>query len=128
MTGVWLFLAVCAAGAVGAVARVVLESAVGSRWYDVPIAIPLANIAGSALIGLLAGAALFHGSPGTVTSVAATGFCGGFTTFSTAMVHAVRLIEDGRTRAAAVSVAGTATLSVGACALGLAVMSSVFLS
>ncbi|HEY0119108.1 MAG TPA: CrcB family protein, partial [Cellulomonas sp.] len=53
---------------------------------------------------------------------AASGFCGGYTTFSTAMVETVRLIQAGEHGRAVVNVAGTLVLAVGAAALGMAVM------
>lgn len=121
MTSLALLLTVTAAGAAGAVTRVVVESMVGTRWQGVPLAVPLINVSGSAALGVLAGLVMFRGAPDTLTTIVGTGFCGGFTTFSTAMVNAVRLVQDGRTRAALVSVSATAGLSVGACALGMAV-------
>jgi CrcB protein len=50
--------------------------------------------------------------------VLATGFCGGYTTFSTAMVDTVRLARAGRYVAAVSHAVGTLTVSVAAVALG----------
>jgi len=48
-----------------------------------------------------------------------TGFCGGFTTFSTAIFEAVRLIEERRYGAVMAQVFGNAILSLSAAAVGL---------
>jgi fluoride ion exporter CrcB/FEX len=42
------------------------------------------NVTGSFVLGVLAGAVLFHGQPSAWQTVLGTGFCGGYTTFSTA--------------------------------------------
>lgn len=110
------------AGAVGAVARFGVDSAVGRRWSTtVPWATVGINVSGSFLLGVLAGAVAQHSAPDAWRTVVGTGFCGGYTTFGTAMVQAVRLGHSGRSGAAAVSVLGTLVASVLACAGGVAV-------
>lgn len=53
-----------------------------------------------------------------------TGFCGGYTTFSTTSVQTVRLLQQRRYAAAAANAVGTLGLSTGAAAIGLWVSSS----
>ncbi|WP_370618790.1 fluoride efflux transporter FluC [Mumia sp. Pv 4-285] len=99
-------------GGTGAGCRFLVDSAVRSRW---PTAMPwgtiVVNLSGSLLIGVLAGAHL-AGVVGTDTyTVAAVGFCGGYTTFSTAMLETVRLTQAGDVRRAALNVTGTLVLT-----------------
>jgi len=86
----WVGIAVF--GALGAVARYRLDSAVSAR---VPSTFPLGtltvNLTGSFALGVIVGAALTH----RLALVFGTGFMGGYTTFSTWMVESVRLGEGG---------------------------------
>jgi fluoride exporter len=72
----------------------------------------LVNVAGSFLLGLLAGAAV----DGDALAVLGTGFCGGFTTYSAFAVQSHRL---GPARGAAYAGA-TVALALAGCALGFA--------
>ena len=117
---VWVGLA----GSVGAAARFVLDGTVRSRtttrW---PAGTLLINVSGSLLLGLLTGLVIFdHASP-TLTLVAGTGFCGGFTTFSTASFETVRLMQQGELAAARANLALTVGGTLLAAAAGLALAS-----
>ena len=83
------------------------------------------NVTGSLVVGLLTGAALFGGLSHTALLAATTGFCGGYTTFSTAMVETVRLAQAGDYRRAVLNAVGTALLAVLAAAIGVAAAASV---
>lgn len=116
-------LLIAVLGGVGAGTRFVVDGSVRSRWTRVfPLATLLINVSGSFLIGLLNGAHLYRGLGPTWLAVAATGFCGGYTTFSTAMVETVRLIQAGELRRATVNAVGSLVLCLGAAALGVAIM------
>ncbi|KQY22057.1 chromosome condensation protein CrcB [Cellulomonas sp. Root485] len=116
-------LLIAVLGGVGAAARFVVDGSVRARWTRVfPLATFVVNVTGSFLIGLLAGAHLYRGLGPTWLAVAATGFCGGYTTFSTAMVETVRLIQAGEVRRATANAVGSVLLCLGAAALGVAVM------
>lgn len=118
-----ILLLVAVLGGVGAAARFVVDGAVRSRWTRTfPLATLVVNVSGSFLIGLLTGAHLFHGLGPTWLAVAATGFCGGYTTFSTAMVETVRLVEAGEVRRATANVLGSLLLCVAAASLGVGAM------
>jgi CrcB protein len=104
-------------GAVGAPLRYVTDLAV-QRWHGgrFPWGTLVVNVCGSLLLGALLGAAA--SGPSDVASIellalAATGFCGALTTYSTFSFETVRLIEDGAIAAAV----GNVLLSLG-CGLG----------
>jgi CrcB protein len=109
------------AGASGAVARFLLDSAIKRRWTSpFPWATVTVNVTGSSLLGVLAGLVLFAGEPAAWQTVIGTGFCGGYTTFSTASFETVRLVQQKRPGLALVNALGSLVLSVAACAAGLA--------
>lgn len=117
-----LVLLVGVLGGLGAATRFVVDGALRSRWTgSLPLATFVVNVSGSALLGLLTGASLFHGLGTTPFTAAATGFCGGYTTFSTAMVETVRLVQAEDYRRAAVYALGSLLVSTAAAGLGVAI-------
>lgn len=115
-----LFLAVAAAGGVGAAARLVIDGLVRSRIRSAfPAGTALINVTGSLLLGLITGLALAQAIPVEWHAVLGSGFLGGYTTFSTASYETVRLIQNRRPGAA---LAGSLGMLVGcsaAAAIGL---------
>jgi CrcB protein len=65
---------------------------------------------------------MFAGASHDWLMVVGTGFCGGYTTFSTAMVETVRLIQAGDLRRATANAVGSVLLCLAAAALGVALM------
>jgi CrcB protein len=119
MIGLWVSLA----GAVGAVSRVALDGAIRGRTdTEFPWSTMVVNLSGSFVLGLVTGLLLFRHDPTNLKLVIGTGFCGGYTTFSTTSFEAVRLIERGLYRAAIGNAAGTLAACMGAAAIGLAVV------
>jgi CrcB protein len=118
----WLFLAICVAGGVGAALRFVLDGLIRAR---VRLAFPLAtvviNVSGSFGLGLLTGLGANAGLAHAWVLVLGGGVMGGYTTFSTASVETVRLVEQRRWGLALLNGVGMLVLSVAAAALGLAV-------
>lgn len=107
-------------GGLGAATRFVVDGMIRRRWVSTfPVATVAINVSGSLLIGLLTGLALFGDLAHGTLLVGATGFCGGYTTFSTAMVDTVRLAQAGEHRRAVLNAVGTAVLAVAAAALGV---------
>ena len=110
-------------GGLGAATRFVVDGAVRSRWpRTFPVATLVVNVSGSLLIGLLVGAQLHHGFEPWWFVAATVGFCGGYTTFSTAMAETVRLMQDGELWRATLNAVGSLLLCLAAVALGIAVM------
>lgn len=113
---------VALAGAGGALTRFGLDGAIKLRWPTTfPWATFVINVTGSLLLGFLTGLVLFHDAPSDLKVIAGTGFCGGYTTFSTASFEVVRLIQQRRVGLAALAGAGTVLLTMAAAAVGLAV-------
>jgi len=115
-------LLIALAGGLGAAARFVVDGAVAHRnHFRFPLGTVVINVTGSLLLGLLTGTVIAHGGgPNELQLVLGTGFLGGYTTFSTASVEAVRLAAG--TRALALSfahAAGMLVLSLAAAGLGL---------
>lgn len=120
-----LALLVALGGGAGAVTRFVTDSVVARRSrLRIPLGTLVINVSGSLLLGLLAGAlgAAAADSPGGhLLAVAGTGFCGGYTTFSTASLEVVRLwLGEGRATGWAYALA-TLAGSLLAAGVGLAI-------
>lgn len=114
------YFLICVFGGLGAATRFMLDGAIRARWaHKLPVATIVINLSGALLIGFLAGAHISGPLSGSVDLIAAVGFCGGYTTFSTAMVETVRLIQTGNPVRAAVNLFGTLVLAVAAAGLGI---------
>ncbi len=85
-----------------------------------PWAVLIVNVVGSAVGGAIAAAA----SP-DVRLIVLGGFCGGPTTFSTFSVETIQLIQDRRTRTAALSVGANPVAGIGAAALAYLLVTSI---
>jgi CrcB protein len=82
--------------AVGAPCRWLLDQAVQARRERVfPLGTWIINVSGSLLLGAILGAAAFGPGSRELVALVGTGFCGGFTTYSTFGYETVRLAEDG---------------------------------
>ncbi|MGW5241741.1 fluoride efflux transporter FluC [Monashia sp. NPDC004114] len=113
------------AGGLGAVARFLADALIARHNpFRVPSGTMLINVTGSLLLGLLTGMLTLRApesTEATVLAVLGTGFCGGYTTFSTASVETVRLwIAEGRNTGLGYA-AATLVGSVAAAGAGLAI-------
>jgi fluoride exporter len=95
-TGVVVWTAVAVAGGLGAGARFLVDREVTRRTFRgrVPWGTWTVNVSGSFAAGIVGGLAT-GGLPDEVAVVVAGGFLGAYTTFSTAMLEAVRRVEAG---------------------------------
>ncbi len=113
----WVWAAVALLGGAGAIARFVLDGAVGSRARragDFPLGTLAVNVSGALLLGLLSGAAL----TGAALVLAGTATLGSYTTFSTWMFESQRLAEDADPRGAVLNVLLSLAVGLAAAALG----------
>jgi fluoride exporter len=109
----FVWLGVPLLGGAGAVARVVLAAAVDARRPHA-LRLPLVNLSGSLLLGLLAGLT----PSADLRLLVGTALLGGYTTFSTWMADSVRLGDSGHARTAALNVVGSLVLGFAGVALG----------
>ena len=107
-----LFVYVAIGAAVGGVARLALSGFVQQRsGADFPAGTLVINLTGSFLLGVLIRYALQSASVSPeMRAMLTTGFCGGYTTFSTFSYETAVLLEDGEY--------GRAGLYVGASVIG----------
>jgi fluoride exporter len=117
---VTLALAVLVAGAVGAVARQLMNDAIAHRVRaDFPFGILIVNLLGSFALGLLTGLATYHGLSADALLVLGAGICGGFTTWSTSIWETLHLLRLRLYTQAALHSVGGLALGVGMAAAGL---------
>lgn len=131
MTSV-LVLGISLAGGAGAATRYAADQAL-TKWLQSPRfarrlgsaqgwGIAVVNITGSFVLGVLAG-------PLGLTAwgpVVTMGFLGGYTTFSTASLNALRIALDGGARRGIAHALATYVLSIVAAGTGLALSAALF--
>jgi fluoride exporter len=114
-------LAVFLGSALGASARRIVDHSVtrlaGGRF---PWGTLVINVSGSLILGVVLGLSARTTSATALwwTVLLGTGFCGGFTTFSTFAFETVRLSEENRSRGAVTNVAMSVVFGLAAVAAG----------
>lgn len=114
------WVAFVAAAAIGAVARAVVDGRLAGRS---PLGTFAVNVTGSFALGAVVGLAIWHGLGDGPRLVLGTGFCGAYTTFSTAAVDSVRLAGERGGGPAVAYAAGSLVATTAAAAAGLALAS-----
>lgn len=115
-----VFVLLCLAGGVGAVARFVADGLVRSRVSGaLPWGTVLINVTGSLLLGLVTGMLGAQLLSPELQLVLGAGFLGGYTTFSTASVETARLLQERRVLYALGNLLGTLVVGAAAAAVGL---------
>jgi fluoride exporter len=115
MTGelVLLWAAVAVAGGLGAASRFLLDRLISSRIAArLPLGTLVINVSGSFAAGVVVGLAVGGTIGDELRTVAAGGYLGAYTTFSTAMYETARLLEQGDRRVAAVNLLAPLVLSL----------------
>lgn len=113
-------LAIFVGGGAGATCRYGVGHFVGARYDgDFPLGTFLINVTGCFALGLLATVlGTLHRDVALPTALLATGFLGGYTTFSTYALEGVLLFDDGDRRMAVRSLLGSVVAGLLAAALG----------
>ena len=121
-----MLLAVAAGGALGAVGRYLVISAVGQVFgTGFPLGTIVVNVVGSFLLGALTEAMALAWSPSPeLRAMIVIGVLGAFTTFSTFSLDVALLYERGALGQAALYAGASVVLSIGAFFLGLALLRS----
>ena len=109
-----VYLSIAVGGAIGCVSRYFVAQLVQQRaGPDFPFGTLLINITGSFLLGFLMRYALQSGAISAETrALLTTGFCGGYTTFSTFSYETAMLIDDGEYARAALYVGASVLVSL----------------
>ncbi len=116
-----IWVAVAAAGALGAAARYLVDHLVSARVSGLfPWGTLVVNVTGSLAAGIALGLAAAHALPDGLDTVVAGGFLGAYTTFSTAMYQTAQLLDEDATATAASNLLITLAASVVAAILGWA--------
>lgn len=81
----------------------------------------LINVTGSFALGFLAGLVMRGQAPESLLLILGTGFLGGYTTFSTASLETIRLVQSGRVGLALINGLGSMAASVVSAAAGVGI-------
>lgn len=108
------------AGGLGAVARLVVDGLIQRRHsLRFPIETMIINVSGSLVLGFVTGLAIRELLPEAWYMIIGAGFLGGYTTFSTASVETVRLLQERRWVSGVINGFGMLVVGVAAAAAGL---------
>jgi fluoride exporter len=110
-------LLVAVGGAAGSVARYLTVLGAARLVPGFPAGVMVANVLGSVLVGVLF--VVLTGPRASLSPLLVVGFLGGFTTFSTFSLDALRLWEGGAPGLAALYVLGSVGLSLAGVAAGV---------
>jgi CrcB protein len=113
-------ISIALAGGFGATSRFIADGLIRTLLRrKFPWGTLVINIVGSFILGLVVGLTLYRQVSPDLKLIVGTGFCGGFTTFSTASFETVRLIEERRYAATLFLAIGNLGFSFLAAACGL---------
>jgi CrcB protein len=118
-----LFGYVFVGAGIGGVARYAMATFVDARLEPAfPLATFLINVTGSFVLGVIMRLALHSDAVNVeMRALLATGFCGGYTTFSTFSYESARLIEAGDYRRAASYAGASVVVAIAATFVGFVV-------
>lgn len=113
------FILVFIGGGLGAVARFIISECIGKNNQGFPLATLMANLLSCVVLGYLIGMTMEKSLEPKYSLLLMTGFCGGFSTFSTFSAENYKLLENGNYGLAFVYTALSIILCLGAVFLGL---------
>lgn len=118
-SGIPVLLAIAGGGALGSVARYLAGIWMLPVSDGFPFGTLFVNVLGAFLIGIFARIAINTEASLLLRLALTTGFCGGFTTFSTLSAETITMIQEGRIGRAGLYVALSIILGLTATFLGL---------
>ena len=90
-----VFVGVCLAGGVGAALRFTVDDLIRRRLRaSFPFGTSIINVTGSLILGFITGLTVDAASAPAWALILGTGMMGGYTTFSTASVETMRLVQE----------------------------------
>lgn len=113
MNYVWIFIG----GGLGSIARFFISDILSKYNYNFPVATLIANFLASLILGFFLAQAIAGNGSDIKKALVMTGFCGGFSTFSTFSVESFQLLQEGNYVYAIINILG----SVAVCLFGVLV-------
>jgi len=111
MSLVWVFVG----GGLGSLCRYGISRIMVNYNLDFPLATFIANVVSCIILGYLIGLTLKDGLSENAKLLLMTGFCGGFSTFSTFSVESFQLLQNGNTNTALLYI----VVSIVVCVIGI---------
>ena len=115
MAALYVFLG----GGLGSLCRYGINLWISSHNYRLPVATITANVLAGLILGFIAAWAMKNDQYGHIWMLAAVGFCGGFSTFSTFSLENVYLWQNGHYGAMLLNVGLSVVLCFGSVLLGM---------
>jgi len=111
MNYLWIFIG----GGLGSMARFLISNLLSKYNYNFPLATLIANFLASVILGFFLAQALAGNGSDFKKALIMTGFCGGFSTFSTFSAESFQLLQQGQFGYAALNIGG----SILVCLIGI---------
>lgn len=113
-------------GFTGSVLRYLISEFTALKWGTTfPYGTFIVNIAGCLIIGIIYGLGVKQLAPTEMRLLLATGFCGGFTTFSSFSFEFLILLREGQTSLAFLYAAGSMIAGLAAVWVGLLIAKNI---
>ena len=114
-----LAIVVAVAAAFGAVCRYLVDQVIQHQHDGIfPWGTFTINVSGALMLGLVTGLAAHHGMSSSSLAILGSGFCAGFTTFSTWMWETIALAETGALSKASLNLFGGMAAGLAAAGVG----------
>ena len=121
-TFIWVFIG----GGLGSICRYGIAEGLKSYQFTFPYATLLANVLACFILGTMVGGALKTDIDLSYRLLIMTGFCGGFSTFSTFTYETFALLEQGKFTFALVNIGGSLFVCLVSIYLGLKIANNTF--